>query len=372
MKNYIFLLLICSSAVFANIGEVTALRGNADLFRDGKRKSVEKGLKLKEHDRIKTAANSKLQVIFKDKTVISLGQKSELIVDEYLYNDKDKKAKFSITKGFFKSITGKIGKLAPKHFKVKTSNATIGVRGTTIIGETSKKLDIIACSRGQIEVVSEKGSVIVNQGERTIVAQAKAPAKAQKVNMIILKQLDKKSDPTSIETKASSQTKNINNEQIKENVSKKKTQAKQEEKSTILTEETISRRADLSDIQKVLGTQTPVYEGKITQGSTSFGDIKLDGVNKVNLGFDLGAATMDGNMKFEDPIKRHDISVEGKVKDDGTFNFNSVNGYDGGGKGKIEANGYKKANAKIDFEEKDLFTQKSNFIKAKLETTLKE
>ncbi len=372
MKYYIALLLICSSTLLASIGKVSALRGSADLFRNGEQKAVVKGMKLEEHDKIKTASNSKLQIVFNDKTVISLGQKSELSVDEYLYDDHNKKAKFSVTKGFFKSITGKIGKLAPKHFKIKTANATIGVRGTTIIAETTKKLDIIACSQGQIEVVSQRGSVIVNQGERTIVSSVKAPTKAQKINTILLKQLEKKSDPSSIETTISTTTKQIDKETKQEDASKQKLTAKEEEKSALLQEETILKKDDLDTIKNIIGTQTPVYEGKITQGTTSYGEIKKDGINSVNLGFDLGAATMDGKLKFEDNIQQYDISIAGKVKDDGTFSFNSINGYDGGGKGKIEGDKFEHANGEMNFAEQDLFSQKINNIEGKFETTLKK
>ncbi len=372
MKYFIALLLICSSTLFADIGEISALKGSANLFRDGEKKIVVKGMKLEKHDKIKTAANSRLQIVFNDKTVISLGQESELSVDEYLYDDKNKKAGFSITKGFFKSITGKIGKIAPKHFKIRTANATIGVRGTTIIAETTEKLDIIACSQGQIEVISQLGSVIVNQGERTIVAQAKAPTKAQKINNILLKQLDKKSDPSTIETTVSTPTKQINKETKQEDASKRKLTAKEEEKSSLLQEETILKKDDLDTIKNIIGTQTPVYEGKITQGKTGYGKIKENGINSVTLGFDLGSATMDGSLKFEDKVQQYDISVAGKVKDDGSFSFNSVNGYDGGGKGKIEGERFEHANGEMNFVEQDLFSKKENNIEGKFETTLRK
>ena len=193
--KYSFALLLLSSSLLASIGEVTALKGKADLLRGKEHIDVRVGTKLEEHDQINTKINSKLQIVFNDKTVISLGQKSEFSVDEYLFEDKNVQAKFSIGKGFFKSITGKIGKIAPKHFKVKTANATIGVRGTTIIGETSEKLDIIACTYGQIVVSTAQGSVVVNQGERTVVARAKAPVEAQKSIKLFLNNLIKKQIP---------------------------------------------------------------------------------------------------------------------------------------------------------------------------------
>ena len=375
MKHSMALLLI-SSSLMASIGEITALRGNADLERGAQHISVKVGTKLEKHDHIHTSPQSKLQIVFNDKTVISLGQNSQFSVDEYLFDDKNVQARFTINKGFFKSITGKIGKIAPSHFKVKTANATIGVRGTTIIGEVSPKLDIIACTYGRIVVSTAQGSVVVNKGERTIVTPAKAPMQAQKVNHILLKQLDKKSDPTvavpvitpvasapvaSVEKTTAPETQQVVEEQ------------KESQKTTQIVEET-PQQPQLSpreEIQQIVGTQHPVYEGKVVEGTTSHGTIQQDDYNRVHLGFDLGDGSMQGNIRFQDPYQKYDIQTGGKLHDDASFNFNAQNGYDGGGAGKLEGAKYDKASGSFHFEEKEFFNLHTNEIDGKFEAERK-
>jgi len=365
--KYLYLFFIFLTSLQASIGEVTALHGHATLTRGTQTLPVRTGTKLETHDQIQTDKASKLQMRFNDNTVISLGAKSKFQVDDYLFTKNDVRAKFTVKRGFFKSITGKIGKIAPSHFKVKTANATIGVRGTTIIGETTPKFDMIACTYGQIVVTTAQGSVVVNQGERTVVAREKAPLKAQKVNHILLKQLDQKSDPavapipesTPAPVPVASQT-----PAAKET----KTEAKEQQKSEETTEQ-ITATPTLDDIKSVVGTDKPVYEGRVTEGKTSYGEILQNSDNRVRLGFDLGDGSVEGNLRFDDPVQNYDIDVAGHVKGDGSFAFNSQNGYDGGGKGKLEGNKYENANGDFRFEEKTFFNLKKNIIEGKFETS---
>jgi hypothetical protein len=386
MKQILILLLISAANIFASIGEITAVHGKAELHRGSETKQIVTGTKLEKHDIIHTGKNSKLQIVFNDKTVISLGQKSDFRVDEYIFEAKKVEAKFSVTKGFFKSITGKIGKIAPSHFKVKTANATIGVRGTTIIGEVSPQLDIIACTYGQIVVTTPQGSVIVNQGERTVVIKDKSPRAAQKVNPVVIKKLDEQSDtsqnptplPAAKQTTTRTATPVVDTEptQSEEVIQKKQTvneeepedekETSQDENNAPLPEEP----GTLDNLREIVGTQRPLYKGTITEGATTYGTIKQNAQNDVSLQFDLGAGTVDGNLKFEDRLQRYDIQVGGRIRSDATFDFNSQNGYSGGGYGKLSGEKLQNANGGFDFNENDLQSDMLiNHIEGKFETT---
>jgi hypothetical protein len=314
MKKIVVLLLFLSVTLFAKVGVVTALKGSAELLRDGMSQSVAVGTTLQVGDEIKTAVGAKLQLMFEDKTVISLGQKSHFKVDDYLYDAKDPRANFSISTGIFKSITGKIGKIAPKQFKVKTANATIGVRGTTFMGEVTTTRDIITCSSGQIEVSNARGNVLVNAGERTIVEESKVPKQSQKVNNIIIKSLDEKSNPSVVEAPvvANSDTK------IADEKSPKNDQ-RSEEKSAENFTPWVEEEQTLADIERIVGEPTPSYEGKVVEGSTSHGTID-SASSHVKMDFDLGAGTMSGDINMQDSANNsYDIDVAGGVKGDGSF-----------------------------------------------------
>ena len=179
MKKIILIFILLSSFVYANIAKVTTLVGEVNIHRADKTLKASKGFEILEKDTIKTTAEGRVQLLFTDNTIISVGYNSTFSIDEYV-NDANKppKASFGLKKGIFKSITGKIGNLNPDRFKLKTKSASIGIRGTTIlanIGDTEEK---IICTDGGIRVENENGFTDVDAGEMTTVKNGGAPSQA--------------------------------------------------------------------------------------------------------------------------------------------------------------------------------------------------
>jgi hypothetical protein len=168
MKKIILILLFISNLLLANnIGKIVALNGEATILREDKTIQVNKDSVFEKNDTLNTKDNTKLQILFLDNTIISVGQNSTLKINEYLFEEKNIKAEFSMAKGIFRTITGKIGKIAPENFKLKTKTASIGIRGTQIITVVEDNNEKIFCTEGQIEVKNNitKDTVIVNKGE---------------------------------------------------------------------------------------------------------------------------------------------------------------------------------------------------------------
>jgi hypothetical protein len=159
-------LVIFFSAIFlfANIGNITDIKGNVKIVRDQKTIKAKINFPINKTDTIYTYDNSKAKIVFKDKTVITIGKNSVFKIEEYFFGKKPK-AKFNFLKGTFVSLTGKIGKIAPKRFKLNTKNASIGIRGTIVFGEINNKKDIIGCSQGLISVSNNNKIVLVKAGE---------------------------------------------------------------------------------------------------------------------------------------------------------------------------------------------------------------
>lgn len=163
MKNVLLLLFFVNIA-FANIGSISSVIGKASIERDKKRLEVVLGLKIEKKDIIKTEANSKVKIRLIDNTLITLGKNSALNIEEYLYDTKvpaNSKTNLNFFKGAFKTITGNIGKINPSKFKLKTKSASIGIRGTKIIGNEKQ----IACTEGEIEVMIFGKKFILKEGE---------------------------------------------------------------------------------------------------------------------------------------------------------------------------------------------------------------
>ncbi len=168
----LLLIMMTLSTLFAAIGEITAVQGEAQLQREATVLPVKKGTSLEEKDLLETQKHSKVQVILKDDTVITIGPQSSYFFETY-QDQAEPKVLMRLQHGFFKIITGKIGKIAPERFKVKTEVATIGIRGTQFMASVQEGKESIACSRGALVVETEKttfelpaGMMLVYQNSR--------------------------------------------------------------------------------------------------------------------------------------------------------------------------------------------------------------
>jgi len=126
-------LLAVSVPVLANpIGLVVSLEGDASAERSGQIVSLAVNSEILLADRIVTKGKSKVQIKFADESVMSLGENSDVVMDEYVYDAskaEDNAFGASLGNGIFRVISGKIVEMNPDRFKVKTSRSTIGIRG---------------------------------------------------------------------------------------------------------------------------------------------------------------------------------------------------------------------------------------------------
>lgn len=130
-----------------DIGAAAAIKN--DVKGSGTALAV--GSRVYQNQVITTGAESLAQLMFLDETTLSVGPKSEVTLDKFLFNPSQGggSAVFSATKGAFRFITGSQD---PRNYTIKTPVATIGVRGT-----------IVDCSLvpGGLVCIVEEGSAIV-------------------------------------------------------------------------------------------------------------------------------------------------------------------------------------------------------------------
>lgn len=152
------------SVLLGDVGRVTYLQGSADMRKQSETVAVVKGLSVGEEETLLTHEKSKVQVHLNDESVITVGPLSEYRF--VAFNDRDDPhALMEIKRGFFKAVTGKIGKVAPERFRIKTNEATIGVRGTWFMGHVEKGREAIACTKGAISVTTPAGVFEISAGE---------------------------------------------------------------------------------------------------------------------------------------------------------------------------------------------------------------
>lgn len=128
-------LMIPSGAKAADpVGSVVAVEGrvSAAAGSSAKIRALAVSDPIHLNDVIKTAEGAKLQILFTDDTLFAMGENSKATINEYLFNPAEKKKNgmgISMGMGIFRVITGKITTLNPERFSLKSTRATIGIRG---------------------------------------------------------------------------------------------------------------------------------------------------------------------------------------------------------------------------------------------------
>lgn len=114
-----------------HIGAAVAVRNQVTGSHNGQDRPLAVGNAVYQNDRISTGANSVAQLMFTDQTTLSVGPRSQVTLDRYVYdpNQGAGNVAVSFATGAMRFITGS---QAPQNYQVHTPVATIGVRGTIV------------------------------------------------------------------------------------------------------------------------------------------------------------------------------------------------------------------------------------------------
>lgn len=177
MKKIILLLLLGLTFVFANVGKITAVKGDVSILRAGTTLKALGGFILKKDDKVVTKDNAKALLLFNDNTSITIGKNSTLAVNEFVFDTikpSNSKTNFGFGKGLFRTITGKIGKINPEGFKIKTKTASIGIRGTDLTTKVESDGSFqVSFTQGSGVVIPDGGVAIpINTGETGLLSSS--------------------------------------------------------------------------------------------------------------------------------------------------------------------------------------------------------
>ncbi len=123
------------------IGSVSEVTGGVDILRGGKlpAEPAKVGEKVAQGDVIRTKSGGKVQLHFKDDSVLTIAPDSRVALNEYVYEPENNKreASIKIFQGLVHTVVNKVMKKETPDFTVETQTAVIGVRGTdyyTLVG----------------------------------------------------------------------------------------------------------------------------------------------------------------------------------------------------------------------------------------------
>jgi len=133
-----------------DVGSVVAVRGKAVIERDRKTFDAKVKDRILLGDTVSTHEASRAKMLFADDSVLTLGEKSTVVIKEFLYGkDKGNKSLFNLIDGKMRSVVGRSG------FEVRTPTAAAAARGTIFISEAGvlagKKFTRLFCLEGLVE-----------------------------------------------------------------------------------------------------------------------------------------------------------------------------------------------------------------------------
>ena len=155
------------------IGQVTS------IDKDGKQRRLVKGSRINNGDTIKTA-RGRAQLRFSDGGYSSLAPNTEFRIDDYSDSKEEGASRsfFSLLKGGLRTITGAIGKLRKKAYRLTTPVATIGIRGTEYVAIYDGEGLTVTVGEGEIQVCSKGGCRNFNTGQSGFVPVSGAAPQA--------------------------------------------------------------------------------------------------------------------------------------------------------------------------------------------------
>jgi hypothetical protein len=128
------LLVPFQAAHAAVAGQVQFTNGKVQITSTaGVTKPLQKGDTVNEGDAVITALASSAQIKMKDGGFVAVRSDTRLKFDKFVFNGKQDGSElsyFSLIKGGFRAVTGLIGQTHKQNYKITTTTATIGIRGT--------------------------------------------------------------------------------------------------------------------------------------------------------------------------------------------------------------------------------------------------
>ena len=165
-------LLFSSSNVIANemIGIVAV--GIGDISNQNNEK-LTTGSKIYFGDTIVVKAQSNAQILLLDETALTVGEKSEITIDEFIYDSQSKVGKIvsNIKIGTVKIITGEISKKNPDNLEVNVPTGSVGARGTefVVVTESDEKSTVVLLGPGKKNTLGMiPGILNVSDGFNTV------------------------------------------------------------------------------------------------------------------------------------------------------------------------------------------------------------
>jgi hypothetical protein len=144
-----------------SVGTVTQVQNQAQI---GAATAVA-GTPVSMNDRLRTGANARLVVTFRDHSVLTLGENANVVIDRYVYNPDKSTGELALnaTRGAFRFVGGSIEQLQKKKVTVSTPYGAMAVRGTDFwAGPIDGQFGVLLL-KGKVGVSNRAGAVTLSR-----------------------------------------------------------------------------------------------------------------------------------------------------------------------------------------------------------------
>lgn len=155
------------------VGVVTKVQNEAQIVSAAQATAAVIGTPVYLNDELRTGAEGRMRVTFRDGTVLTLGENASVKVDTYVFDPGRGVGEtiLQTTQGAFRFVTGRIKQIKDRKIEVVTPVAQLGVRGTEFWGGPIDEIYGVLLLEGQITVSNQAGSVMLSQpGQGTNIA----------------------------------------------------------------------------------------------------------------------------------------------------------------------------------------------------------
>lgn len=167
------IVVACGGAAQAQQVGTAAAVNPASTAREtsGGTRTIVLGQSIAHKERIQTTAGGSVQLLFLDKTSMTIGPNSDVSIDEYVFDPQANSGKLAATlaKGAMRFVGGQISHNSEA--TIKTATAVVGIRGGVSILTNAN----VYLGYGSANVDSNGGSVTLQAGEFTSTSHGAAP-----------------------------------------------------------------------------------------------------------------------------------------------------------------------------------------------------
>ena len=173
-KTLIVLFLLFASVANASNNSFVGIIGAAiGDIKNQKDEKLANGSKIFFGDTIISNSKSNAQILFLDQTVLTLGEETELTIDEFVYDPNSQDGSFvsTVKTGTVKFITGQISKKNPDNLEVKVPAGTLGARGTefVVLSESNNESTVVLLGPGPNNSLGMiPGNLILSDGVSSV------------------------------------------------------------------------------------------------------------------------------------------------------------------------------------------------------------